>query len=129
MTFSYYSVIGNACEHGCILIFTSLEIMVEKRSANSGRHTFFMCVLFLMALTAIVMSAIVLKRMLDDDEAADNSISGTPESQHVKSETTRTVPPVTTPEVDYRTDAVVDCFPNNYADMSSANEAECLQRG
>lgn len=84
------------------------------KQSNSGRHTFFMCVLFLMAAGAITMSAIVLHRMLNEDDdvpTATSAPTGPPGSGAEKGSTPTT--PGSTPLPDSRRGAVVDCSPKN----------------
>lgn len=100
--------------------------MAATGRSNSGRHTCFMCILFMMSAAAIVMSALVLNRMLnDDDETPRSTLSpDTVAGQKVDSSTPRVPGPV--PE--FRTEAVVDCDPPNQRDPSRVDQEQCGQR-
>lgn len=100
--------------------------MAATGRSNSGRHTCFMCILFMMSAAAIVMSALVLNRMLnDDDETPRSTLSpDTAAGQKVDSSTPRVPGPV--PE--FRTEAVVDCDPPNQRDPSRVDQEQCRQR-
>lgn len=100
--------------------------MAATVRSNSGRHTCFMCILFMMSAAAIVMSALVLNRMLnDDDETPRSTLSpDTAAGQKVDSSTPRVPGPV--PE--FRTEAVVDCDPPNQRDPSRVDQEQCRQR-
>lgn len=100
--------------------------MAATGRSNSGRHTCFMCILFMMSAAAIVMSALVLNSMLnDDDETPRSTLSpDTVAGQKVDSSTPRVPGPV--PE--FRTEAVVDCDPPNQRDPSRVDQEQCRQR-
>ena len=98
---------------------------MAKQRSNSGRHTFFMCVLFLMATAAIVMSAIVLYRMLNEDDNKE-ATTAPPASATSGAETGRSP---TTPLPDSRHGAIVDCIPRNLREAQlSVTEGECTRR-
>ncbi|KAK3096024.1 hypothetical protein FSP39_022064 [Pinctada imbricata] len=114
--------------------------MASKHARNNmGRVTFFMCVLFLIALAAIIMSAIVLKRSLDEDDednATPQVTVGAQQAQsNIKTQTSGPLPQSTTHRStttqipDSRTDSVVDCHPKNPADSSPRTQTECEKRG
>lgn len=98
---------------------------------NWGRHTFFMCVLFLMAAAAIAMSAIVLHRMLNDDDSDDSPTSagtGRPVSG-AEVGNPPTTPTRSTPLPDSRQGAVVDCLPRNLREpRQDVTRGECERR-
>lgn len=101
--------------------------MAATGRSNSGRHTCFMCILFMMSAAAIVMSALVLNRMLndDDDESPMSTLSpDTAAGQKVDSST----PQVPSPVPEFRTEAVVDCDPPNQRDPSRVDQEQCGQR-
>lgn len=80
----------------------------------------------MMSAAAIVMSALVLNRMLnDDDETPRSTLSpDTVAGQKVDSSTPRVPGPV--PE--FRTEAVVDCDPPNQRDPLRVDQEQCGQR-
>lgn len=99
---------------------------MAKQRSNSGRHTFFMCVLFLMATAAIVMSAIVLYRMLNEDDNKEATTTAPPASATSGAETGRSP---TTPLPNSRHGAIVDCIPRNLREAQlSVTEGECTRR-
>lgn len=80
----------------------------------------------MMSAAAIVMSALVLNRMLndDDDEALRSTLS--PDmgaGQRVGTSTTQTPGP----EPEFRTEAVVDCDPPNQRNPSRVDQEQCRQ--
>lgn len=100
--------------------------MAATGHSNSGRHTCFMCILFMMSAAAIVMSALVLNRMLNDDDDETPRSTLSPDmaaGQRVSTSTTRTPGP----EPEFRTEAVVDCDPPNQRNPSRVDQEQCRQ--
>lgn len=111
--------------------YPHLWIIKMATQNNWGRHTFFMCVLFLMAAAAIAMSAIVLHRMLNDDDSDDSPTSagtGRPVSG-AEVGNPPTTPTRSTPLPDSRQGAVVDCLPRNLREpRQDVTRGECERR-
>lgn len=103
--------------------YPHLWIIKMATQNNWGRHTFFMCVLFLMAAAAIAMSAIVLHRMLNDDNSDDSPALGAEVGNPPKT------PPRSTPLPDSRRGSVVDCLPRNLREpRHDVTRGECERR-
>ncbi|XP_062576597.1 sucrase-isomaltase, intestinal-like [Saccostrea cucullata] len=103
------------------------KIKMSNQRSNSGRHTFFMCVLFLISAAAITMSAIAFNRMLKDDKTP-SSTSSPKEAQQNQNFSTPAPSHGSTPEPDFRTQAVVDCDPPNSKNLVRADRNECQQK-
>jgi hypothetical protein len=106
----------------------SLGLKMAPQRSTSARLTCFMCILFLMSAAAITMSAIVLNRMLKDDEN-----SSSPETSAYgagqKLVTSTSVPSKgPSPAPDFRTDAVVDCDPPNSKNLARVTQEQCQQK-
>ena len=94
---------------------------MAKGQSNSGRHTCFMCILFLMSAGAITMSAIVLQRMLEDDDKGTSASTVSPNA--VGQNLGTSTPAGSVP--DFRSGAVVDCDPPNQGDPTRVTKEQC----
>nr|XP_022286839.1 maltase-glucoamylase, intestinal-like [Crassostrea virginica] len=94
---------------------------MAKGQSNSGRHTCFMCILFLMSAGAITMSAIVLHRMLEDDDKGTPAPTVSPNA--VGENLGTSTPAGSVP--DFRSGAVVDCDPPNQGDPTRVTKEQC----